>query len=170
MIEISLITQQQYYLSAKNWKQCYDKITAIKNFGRFSAFNYLDVLNQITDTTYAPTYLNMIEAESCRNGLCYAIGKEEWVNAKMTKSMAIELHNNFLDFLKIYPGNIYQIETTLCAYKKYRHNQRYVGFYIERMRKEIEKMQNKFKEGIAWEVLWQFREETFEKKYLNEYK
>jgi hypothetical protein len=168
--QITKGNQQAYFMASKNWKECYDKITAIKNFGRFSAFNYLDVLNQITDTQYAPTYLNMIEAESCRNGLCYAIGKENWVGKKITKEMAIELHNKFIQFLKIYEGNIYQIETTLCAYKKYRHNQRYVGYYIERMRKEIEKMQNKFKNGIAWECLWQFRAETFDKEYLNECK
>jgi hypothetical protein len=162
--------QEKYYLTSTNWKDCYDKITAIKNFGRFSAFNYLDVLNQITETKYSPPYLNMVEAESCRNGLCYAIGKDEWVDKKLTKQMAIELHNHFLQFLKKYDGNIYQVETTLCAYKKYRKNQRYVGFYIERMRKEIEQMQGRFKEGVAWEVLWQFRRETFDKKYLNEYK
>jgi hypothetical protein len=162
--------QQQYYASSRNWKECYDKITSIKNFGRFSAFNYLDVLNQITDTKHSPTYLNMIEAESCRNGLCYAIGKEEWISKKISKEVAVNLHNTFLDFLNKYDGNVYQIETTLCAYKKYRKNQRYVGYYIERMRKEIDQMQNRFKEGIAWEVLWQFRSETFDKSYLNEYK
>lgn len=162
--------QRSYYRSAKDSEECYKRITAIKNFGRFSAFNYLDVLNQITDTKHSPKYLNMLEAESCRNGLCYAIGKEDWVDAKLTKQMAVELHNTFLHYLKIYKGNIYQIETTLCAYKKYRHNQRYVGYYIERMRKEIEHTQTKFPSGIAWEVLWQFRSETFNKKYLNEYK
>jgi hypothetical protein len=38
------------------------------------------------------------------------------------------------------------------------------------MRKEIDTMQKRFPEGVAWETLWQFREETFEKKYLNEFK
>jgi hypothetical protein len=168
--QITKGNQREYFAGCKHWKECYDRITAIRNFGRFSAFNYLDVLNQITDTKHAPTYLNMIEAESCRNGLCYAIGREDLVGKKMTKQIAIELHNKFIQFMKIYSGNIYQIETTLCAYKKYRHGQRYIGFYIERMRKEIDTMQNRFKEGIAWEALWQFRSETFDKIYLNEYK
>jgi phenylpyruvate tautomerase PptA (4-oxalocrotonate tautomerase family) len=35
------------------------------------------------------------------------------------------------------------------------------------MRKEIEKMEAE-NYGVAWETLWQFREETFDKKYLNE--
>jgi hypothetical protein len=37
------------------------------------------------------------------------------------------------------------------------------------MRNEIEKMQNRYNEGVAWETLWQFREETFDKKYLREF-
>ena len=62
--------QWSYFKKAGDWKQCYRKIEAIRNFGRFSTFNYMDVLNRITDTTHAPTYLNMAEAESCRKGLC----------------------------------------------------------------------------------------------------
>lgn len=160
--------QEAYFAQAKNWKDCYKLITNIRNFGRFSTFNYLDVLNRITDTKWSPTYLNMLEAESCRNGLCYAINKPEWVEKKMTKLMAQTLHNAFISLLKTHQGNIYQIETTLCAYKKYRWGKRYVGYYIERMRKEIQKSEKDFPDGIAWETLWQFRKETFPKHFLLE--
>lgn len=159
--------QQKYFSDAKNSEQAYKLITNIKHFGRFSVFNYLDVLNQITDFKHQPKYLNIIEAESCSKGLCYAIGKEDWVNKKLDSTKAKILHNAFINYLDILPGNIYQIETTLCAYHKYRKGQRYIGYYIERMRKEIEKMEKKYY-GVAWEVLWQFREETFDKKYLND--
>lgn len=159
--------QKAYFDKAKNSEDVYKLITNIKHFGRFSTFNYLDVLNQITDTKHAPKYLNMKEAESCRKGLCYAINKPNWVKEKLTTNRAIQLHNIFKTYLNKYEGNIYQIETTLCAYHKYKKGQRYIGYYIERMRKEIEKMQPKHY-GVAWEVLWQFRKETFDKKYLNE--
>lgn len=161
--------QQRYFAQAKNSEQAYKLITNIKHFGRFSTFNYLDVLNQITDLKHSPAYLNMVEAESCRKGLCYAIGKEDWVKEKLTNQRAKLLHNQFVTYLREMKGNVYQIETTLCAYHKYKKGQRYIGYYIERMRKEIEKMQPKYY-GVAWETLWQFREETFDKKYLNEYK
>jgi len=162
--------QQKYFSSAKDWKECYKKIESIKNFGRFSTFNYLDVLNRITDVKFSPAYLNMIEAESCRNGLCFALGKDEWVNKPLNSLKAKFLHNEFLKLLKTEKGNIYQIETTLCAYKKYRFGKRYIGYYIERMRNEILKMQQNIPDGIAWEVLWQFREETFPNEYLTEKK
>ncbi len=160
--------QQSYFRSAKDWQQIYKRIEAIKYFGRFSLFNYLDVLNQITDIKSAPPYLNMLEAESCRNGVCYAIGKDEWVNQKLTKQSAIILHKAFLDILHTHQGNIFQIETTLCAYKKYRWGKRYVGYYIERMRKEIETLEQRIPDGVGWEALWQFRSECFDKKYLTE--
>ena len=52
----------------------------------------------------------------------------------------------------------------------WRWGKRYIGYYIERMKKEIEKIQENIPDGIAWEVLWQFREETFPNEYLTEKK
>jgi len=161
--------QQAYFKKRRTSEEVYKAITNIKYFGRFSCFNYLDVLNQITDVNLSPKYLNMMEASSCRKGLCYAIGKDSWVSTPLTSKRAKILHNEFLKILKEYNGNIYQIETTLCAYHKYKKGQRYVGYYIERMRKEIEKMEQK-NHGVAWEVLWQFRKETFKKEHLKELK
>ena len=34
--------------------------------------------------------------------------------------------------------------------------------------KEIEKMQDLVQDGVNWQVLWDFRNETYEKKWLNE--
>ena len=122
---------QQAYFKSDSWMEIYKKIERIKYFGRFSLFNYLDVLNRITDVNLKPTYLNMIEAESCRNGLAYAIGRLDLVDKKITSQDAVFLHKEFIALLKVAQGDIFQIETTLCAYKKYRKGKRYVGYYIE---------------------------------------
>ena len=163
---------QQLYFKSKSWQEIYKKILRIKYFGRFSLFNYLDVLNAITDVNLKPTYLNMAEAESCRNGVAYAIERLDLMNhhskRKLNQKEMLYLHNNFLLILKNNSGNIFQIETTLCAYKKYKLGKRYVGYYIERMRQEIEKIQKLVPEGVYWNVLWEFRKETFNKKYLKE--
>tara|TARA_R110000744_G_scaffold275082_1_gene388043 strand:+ start:2408 stop:3235 length:828 start_codon:yes stop_codon:yes gene_type:complete len=161
--------QQKYFSQAKTSEEIYKLITNIKFFGRFSCFNYLDVLNQITDVNVSPKHLNMLEAESCRKGLCYALNQKEWAEGKLNKKRALILHEEFVKLTKMNIGNVYQIETTLCAYKKYIYGKRYIGFYIERMKKEIEKME-KLNYGVAWETLWQFRKETFEKKFLTEIK
>ena len=163
---------QQLYFKSKSWQEIYKKILRIKYFGRFSLFNYLDVLNAITDVNLKPIYLNMAEAESCRNGVAYAIERLDLMNhhskRKLNQKEMLYLHNNFLLILKNNSGNIFQIETTLCAYKKYKLGKRYVGYYIERMRQEIEKIQKLVPEGVYWNVLWEFRKETFNKKYLKE--
>jgi hypothetical protein len=160
---------QEDYLYSKNWQQIYGKIEAIKYFGRFTLFNYLDVLNQITDIQHKPTYLNMAEAESCRNGVAYAIGREDLVSRKLTGAQMQHLHNAFINLKQTHSGNVFEIETTLCAYKKYRWGKRYVGYYIERMRQELNTIQGNVPQGVAWEALWQFRFETFDKQYLKEY-
>ena len=165
---------QSRYFTCSNWGVMYSKINEIKYFGRFSLFNYLDVLNSITDITHKPTYLNMLDAESCRNGIAFSIGREDLVThgtkKKLTKKDVILLHNTFKEYLKSYQGNVFQIETTLCAYKKYRIGEkRYVGYYIDRMGEEIKKMSENVKKGVFWDVLWQFRKETFDRKYLSEY-
>ena len=64
--------------------------------------------------------------------------------------------------------NIWNIETTLCAYKKYNLGKRYIGYYIERQKKEIDKMQYLVDNGVDWSVLWDFRQETYDKKWLTE--
>lgn len=161
---------QQEYFNVENWKEIYKKIQSIKYFGRFSLFNYLDVLNAITDTNKKPPYLNMVEAESCRNGLAYAIDRIDLVDKKLTRQDAVHLHNEFLRLLKTKKGNVFQIETTLCAYKKYRRGKRYVGYYLDRMHKEIKALESAVKEGVYWNVLWQYRSETYDHKYLAEFK
>jgi hypothetical protein len=91
---------------------------------------------------------------------------------KLKKEELELLHNKFVEYLRSdkIKGNVFQIETTLCAYKKYRLGKRYVGYYIDRMYNEIKKIEQLVPEGVYWNVLWEFRNETFDKKYLKEYR
>tara|TARA_R100001443_G_scaffold83800_1_gene90512 strand:- start:635 stop:1483 length:849 start_codon:yes stop_codon:yes gene_type:complete len=165
---------QRKFLNRGSVKEIYNRILQIKFFGRFSLFNYLDVLNSITDIDSEPRYLNMNEAISCRNGVAYSLERLDLMNhkdkKKLNKSELELLHNEFVRILRSdrYAGNVFQIETTLCAYKKYRLGKRYVGYYIDRMYNEIKKMSENVPEGVYWNVLWEFRNETFDKKYLKE--
>jgi len=162
-------THQGAYFRGRTAQDIYAKVSQIKYFGRFSLFNYLQVLNKLTDVTAKPAYLNMMEAESCRNGVAFAIGRDDLVEQKLTKNTAQLLHNAFVDLLRTHDGDIFDIETTLCAYKKYRWGKRYVGYYIDRMDKELEHYEKRgHLGGVAWETLRQFRIETFEHQYLTE--
>jgi hypothetical protein len=136
------------------------------------------MVNVLTDYPLEPTYLDLKNAESCRNGLVYHLGHYELDTHGNNKKLKPK-HYNYLQYkftelqrqiekLDIQHTNIWNIETTLCAYKKYNKGKRYVGYYIERQKKEIQKLQNNVQDGVDWSVLWQFRDETYDKKWLTE--
>lgn len=147
-------------------------------FGRFTQFIYLEMLSVLTYLPLEPNTLNLSEAESCRNGLVYAYGLDEYdthgKDIKLTRPQLNHLQQLFrqlkgiIQTLPIQHRNIFNIETTLCAYKKYKLGKRYVGYYIERNRLELEKMSSTITDGINWKPLWDFRKETYDKKWLKE--
>ena len=177
-------TQQNYFESLKQptkqntYDNCYINLSQIKNFGRFTMFIYLEMVNVLTGYDFEPTYLDLANAESCRNGLVYHLGHDELdthgKNKRLNKKQINYLQYKFkelkkeVETLNIQHKNIWNIETTLCAYKKFKKGKRYIGYYIDRQRKEIEKMQSNINEGVDWGVLWQFRNETYKKKWLKE--
>jgi hypothetical protein len=167
---------QRSFLNRGSVSEIYNRILKIKFFGRFSLFNYLDVLNSITDIDSEPRYLDMKEAVSCRNGVAFSMERLDLMNHTSKKKLKKEdlelLHNKFVQYLRSnkIEGNVFQIETTLCAYKKYRLGKRYIGYYIDRMYSEIKKIENLVPDGVYWNVLWEFREETFDHHLLKEKK
>lgn len=149
----------------------------IAMFGRFTMFLYSELLHHVAGF-YLGVRLDLQEAESSRNGLVFALGVEKEAYTGRTgehlPQNVIDHLNSGLVFISdiidkqpINPRHktMWSIETTLCAYKKHKLGKRWVGFYIERMRKEIEKMQVNIP-GIDWQPLWQFRTETYQKQYL----
>ena len=178
------LTQEEYFSSLKQpdrqmtYDNCYQDLMNIHYFGRFTMFIYLEMVNVLTGFDLEPTYLDLKNAESCRNGLVYALDEPN-LNTHGNKKKLTQNQLGYLQYqllvikeqikeLPIEKRNIWNIETTLCAYKKYKLGKRYVGYYIERQRKEIEKMQNNVTDGVDWQVLWDFRKETYENKWLKE--
>ncbi len=140
------------------YNQAYEFVTSIRNVGRFTAFIYLEMVNVLTNFHCVPDKLEWKFADNCRKGLCYAYG----VDDVLVPGHMDELMNRLLKkFKNIEHNNIYNVETTLCAYKKHVHGKRYVGYYIDRQLKEIEKMETNVTTGVHWGVLHQFRQETY---------
>ena len=177
-------TQQDHFMSLKQpgrqltYDCCYADLSQVRNFGRFTMFIYLEMVHVLTGYELEPTYLDLKNAESCRNGLVYHLGHHE-LNThgnrkKLTKKHILYLQYKFQQLkeeiakLPIKHTNIWNIETTLCAYKKFKLGKRYIGFYIERQRQEIEKMQARVRAGVDWSPLWDFRAEHYQKKWLKE--
>lgn len=165
-------TLQETYFAA------YKRLSNIHYFGRFTMFIYLELVSVLTDTKMIPNDLNLREAESCRNGLALALDRKDlfshYEDKTLTQTDYLNLEQG-LDMLveriaglNIKHKNLFNIETTLCAYKKVKLGKRYVGYYIERMRTEIEAMKKNVPVGVDWSVLYDFRESTYLPKYLKE--
>jgi len=171
-----LVGESQYeaFAKYKSYREIYDAASNIYYFGRFSLFNYIEALHEIAGLETMPDFIDLKEAESSRNGLCYAVGKKHYIKAKKINFQELqmdfdelvkELRNEFDDI----DVTIWNVETALCGYKKLHWGKRYLGYYIDRQMDEILKMESRVTEGVDWSVLWDFRREYFNKRYLGEY-
>lgn len=150
----------------------YESASSLYSFGQFALFLYLEALHVVTPTKLCPTTLDLDRAWSCRYGLYYAYGRDEWVYDEQTsmRAEAVEETARMWADLRSRCGDssVWQTETVLCAYRKYHRGKRYPGYYIDRQGVELAKMSDRVRRGVCWDVLWQFREETYEKEWLAE--
>lgn len=144
-------------------------------FGRYSTWYYMQTLKDCVGVPIEPITLKLEDysgSRSHRNGLCFATGNDDWVNAKLHKSCIDYLNYEALNFktrLKAEYNtdmDFYEMETMLCSFKKiFRKRQgRYLGYYLDRQAEEIRKVEKDSWDGIDWTVFWDGREETLEKK------
>lgn len=166
-------------------QKSYDAIYAacgkgLYQFGRFSLFTYLEALYNVTCFPITPTGLDLREALSCLNGLCYLLGKDSWVHhaahaEKLTykqyewlQAKLAELYAYLLRKHPDIPTTYWNLETSLCAYKKLFFCTRYVGYYIDRQMVEIQKLQAAAPDEADWNLLWRIRREHFNPRALGE--
>lgn len=172
---------QQPFWSARvdDYASCYELASRIHTFGRFTLFIYLEMLHTIAGLqALEPDTIDWRNAESSRNGLCFALGRDDLMNhhtkQRLTSAELADLDVGFQRVSSLVRErgsahtNLWNIETTLCAYKKHKLGKRWVGYYIERMRREMVQMEAAVPEGVCWDVLWDFRKETYDRKWLRE--
>lgn len=155
----------------------YQSARKLYSFGRFTLFLYLEALHTITPLDVVPTVLDLDDATSCRNGLCYAYGYDHLVTPAEVRT-PLEAREvvaqAWADLQQVLarelPGeNIWRTETVLCAFNKYwRDGSRYIGYYLDRQAVEIAQLQARVRDGVCWEVLWQYRAECYRPEVLAE--
>lgn len=192
-------SQYKFFCSlvGNGWTHTYDNVYAgcgkMYQMGRFGLFIYTEALQAIAGLQLEPRGLDLKNAESSRNGLCYAISKTEWITGKETGRKTLS-RNELAALDKAFAwveakvkakdlsgrSNVWNIETSLCAFKKYKRtmlypdtakqHQRYIGYYLDRQHDEISAMQANVPFGVCWDVLWQYRKECLRKNMLKELK
>jgi len=161
------------------WKMLADEASTWFQMGRFGLWLYTEALHVVTGYPAEPSSMLMKDAESCRNGLAMAIGRPDLnthgsTGARLRLADYRYLQGAFNEVVaelrRVDPGsNVWNIETTLCAYKKYHLGKRWPGYYIDRQHDEIAKAQAAVVNGVDWSVLWDYRRETFRREHLREF-
>lgn len=146
------------------YNNLYASATQLHSFGQFALFLYLEALDTVTPLDLVPTDLDLSKAWSCRHGLLYAYGLDTLINDRETPTQVEArgpVSTAWTDLRERVKANVWNLETTLCAYRKFMDGKRYVGYYLDRQATEIEKMADHVRHGVDWNVLWQYREETY---------
>ena len=167
--------QKDKFKKFVNFEHLWTAITKnLYKFGRYSTWFYMQTLNQCVNLNFKPNNLMLKDhsgSRSHRNGLCYAVGKDEWIDKKLSEQHidylnyeAQEIENYIQNILNI-KTDYYNLETCLCSFKKIfrTKNGRYLGYYLDRQAEEIKSVEKDNWSGIDWDVFWQGREEKLHK-------
>lgn len=167
----------------------------IRHFGRFSVWNWAQSLKQVAGYNIEPTtlFLGDKSAESITHGACWVLGKEkEWAYKNRWKDESGKKHKDIHKFsqdekdyletgissvmeeLRVENPNIlvdaFNVETMMCAFKKLfrQKDSRYVGYYLDRQRLDIDNTASKHWVGVEWNLLYNAREELLHIDWLND--
>ena len=144
----------------------------LHKFGRYSTWFYLQHLSHTGNINIEPDNLMLNDykgSRSHRNGLLFALGRDEQVDTPLTAEQYKSLENEALDILNEMKSRFpelnadnFQLETVLCSFKKlFRvNNGRYLRYYLDRQAEEIQQLEQDNWSGIDWQVLWDSRTET----------
>lgn len=176
----SALTQGFVGDKVKDFYTLWETVNGFHKFGRYSSWFYIQALKQTCNIPVDVDGLwfhDYSGSRSHRNGMCYAVGKPEWIDQKLDTDQIDFLEGRGRELLKEtgrrYPVTIgkadfFAMETALCSFKKLfrRKNGRYLGYYLDRQAEEIRKVEADGWYGIDWQPLWDARNETIDSKWL----
>lgn len=160
----------------------WNEVNSWHKFGRYSSWFYIQTLKQCCDLPIDLDSLWLHDhsgSRSHRNGLCYAVGKEEWIDQKLTREQVSFLEGAGREMLaetrNLFPhvankADVFSMETALCSFKKLfrKRDGRYLGYYLDRQAEEIKKVEQDNWFGIDWTPMWDARTEILPKKFLTD--
>ena len=169
----------------ENFNRLWNPLKSIRHFGRFSVWNWAQMLKHVAGYNIEPTKLMLGEKDSVSftDGLCHAFGHEEFVSyrrdgkkhlhsfSQIEKDTVEEESIRFKEELYNRTGtriDNFELETLACAFKKIFRNKdsRYVGYYLDRQAEDIINT-SKHWDGVSWDLLWEGREESLNSIYNN---
>lgn len=164
----------------EDFNTLWQNVNKIHKFGRYSSWFYIQTLKQccrIPVDAGSLWFGDYSGSRSHRNGMCYAAGKEEWIDQRLDEKQVNYLESLAKDLLKEtkikYPhvaaeADLFSMETALCSFKKVFRNRktRYIGYYLDRQLTEIQKVEADGWIGIDWKPMYDARNETIDARAL----
>ena len=185
-------TQHQFFSTlmapqdpTTSFNNCWTELHKVFKMGRHSVYAWTETLMRCLGLPIRCPSFYMDIAESSRNGLCYALDRDDLVtkdDKKLSDGVRIskaeiahleaELDRLMADIRERYPSipvDYMYLETATCSYKGLHRRRRYLGYYLDRMAMEIKRGETKMaaiSNGVDWDTLWQIRSEIFLPDYL----
>ena len=141
----------------------WDALPKAIGLGDFSRWYYLQTLSEtIFDNQFDATSFRFNEVSpknSYKTGALIAAGEYNWMGKRLDKFMNDWLEDAMTDVAKAAGVTRFQLETTLCSYKKLAraHDSRYIGYYLDRQASDIKACAGYT--GVDWRPWWEAREE-----------
>lgn len=163
-----------------NFNMLWNRSNSWYKFGRYSSWFYIQTLKQCCGVNVNVRNLWLHDyngSRSHRNGICYAVGKDDWIDQKLDDKQIDFLENESLNMLvavqERYPhvaeqADFFAMETVACSFKKlFRKSRgRYLGYYLDRQAEEILRVENDGWSGIDFKPMWDARQELRESRWL----
>jgi hypothetical protein len=182
-------TQQQFfsiftaYDPTSAYKALYTILNNVEYVSRFTLFIWLECIHILTGLNIKPDRLDLkpSSSDNCRNAIVHAMGRDDLLSGdiygvKLPNKITEAIENKLLQIIGLikskYPDyrvDVWNIETSLCAYYKWVKGLRYIGYYLDRQADEIKAMEKNVTEGVNWKVLWDYRSEKLDRIYLTEF-
>jgi hypothetical protein len=173
----SALTQGFVGDPVKDFNTLWETVNSWHKFGRYTSWFYIQTLKQCCDIPVDVDSLWLHDysgSRSHRNGLCYALGKEKWIDQKLSPQQTAWLEQEGREILQEVKkkhgdkADFFAMETALCSFKKLfrRNDGRYMGYYHDRQAEEIRRVEADGWSGIDWTPMWDARRENIDPRYL----
>lgn len=182
-------TQEDFFRSMTNsnptesfynlWRELPERLI---DYGRYTVWTYLQVLKEVCGVNTEPDtlFLSDSKASSQRSALAYMLGWDEKAQVRrypftkdeteVLNKLSYQVYDAMVERCPDLKLDYYNYETCLCAWKKTFSNKkgkgRYIGYYHDRVAKNIDDMKAKGWSGINWNLLEECRNEMLHSDLL----
>lgn len=159
----------------------YKEVGTWQYYGRLSIFLMLEAIRTVLKIDIDSNWLDWSDGATTTSGMMHLMymddeavqfDKDHKISRETKKQFDQHLANikgYIKDTIPGTPHNIFEVESSLCMFRKLFKQTRYGGYYLDRTQDEIEKYQHDFPNAqYLWDQLWAYRKNTINNATLGE--